>query len=490
MSRWSIGAWLAPSAASLILSACTVGPAYRPPAIATPARFAYEPASSATAEDPGRWWRSWNDPVLDGLVARALAANLDLAEAASRVRQARWQVTITGAAGQPQLSLQAEPSYTRLSRHSQIGAIASQGGGLAGAGLPGTAFASYRAGFDASWELDLFGGTRRAVDAARARAEASEWSRRDSQVMIAAEVADGYFRLRALQARAAIAEADLAAQRAMGDLIAAKLKAGLVDTLDLRRQEQAIASATAERAALAADEAGQIHALAVLLGTMPETLETELAAVEPAPAAPPAIAVGLPSDLLRRRPDIRAAERRLAAASAEIGVAVAGRFPKLSLTGAAELVSSALANLVTAGSFQGSAAATLAAPLLDGGRRRATVHLREEEYREAELAWHATVLAAFRDVEDALSRHAADRDRLAALVSADEAARDAFDTAQVRYRAGLIPFLDVRTAEATSLAAADNLANARAAVNRDLVALYKALGGGWSADDEAKERQR
>jgi NodT family efflux transporter outer membrane factor (OMF) lipoprotein len=490
MSSWPFRVHSLPPAAGLaLLAGCTVGPDYHPPAVAVPAQFERGDAEAAASADLAQWWQGWDDPLLNALVARGVAANLDLGQAAARVRQARWQITIAGASGRPQLSVQAEPSYTRLSRNSQIGAIASQGGGLAGAGLPGTDFDSYRAGFDASWEIDLFGGVRRSVEAARARADASEWSRRDARILIVSEIADGYFHLRSLDARIAIADADLAAQHELLDFISTRLHAGLVSTLDARRQEQAIAAATAARATLAAERETQLHALGLLLGGMPADLASALAASPTPPAVRPTIIAGLPSDLLRRRPDIRAAERMLAAASADIGVAVADRFPKLTLTGTAELVSTALASLFTGDSLQLMGAANLSLPLLDGGRARATVHLREDAYREAELAYRATVLAALRDVEDALSRHAADRDRLTALAAADVAARDALDTARVKYRAGLIDFLDVRTAEATSLDAADSLAKARVAVDQDMVALYKSLGGGWSESDGAREGQ-
>lgn len=469
-----------PLCLALALAGCTVGPAYHPPQVALPAQFS--PTAIDDAGDLAQWWHGWNDAELDRLVARGLAQNLDLAQAAARVREARWQVTIAGAAGKPQLSAEGNASRTRLSRNSSIGSIASGPAGLAGAGLPGSDFSSFRTGFDAAWEIDLFGGTKRAVEAAEARAEAAEWNRRDAQVVLIAEIADRYLQYRAVQARIAIADADLAAATELRDVIAARTAAGLNNTLDLRRQEQAVAGASAARVALDAERDVLLHALALLLGGAPDLLSHELADAPPAAAAPPAIVPGLPSELLKRRPDIRAAERRLAAASADIGVAMADRLPKLNLTGAADLVSTALARLISGDSAQLSLAAGLTAPLLDGGRGRATVRLREEAYREAELGWRGTVHAALRDVADALSRQTADRGRLSALAAADAAARDALDTSRARYRAGLTPFLDLLTAQTGSLAAADALAQARATRDRDVVALFKALGGGWQED--------
>jgi multidrug efflux system outer membrane protein len=469
-----------PLCLSLALAGCTVGPAYHPPQVAMPAHFS--PTAMNDAGDLAHWWHGWNDVELDRLVVRGLAQNLDLAQAAARVREARWQVTIAGATGKPQLSAEGSASRTRLSRNSSIGSIASGPAGLAGAGLPGSDFSSFRTGFDAAWEIDLFGGTRRAVEAAAARAEAAEWNRRDAQLVLIAEIADSYLQYRAVQARIAIADADLTAARDLHDVIAARTGAGLGNTLDLRRQEQVVAGASASRATLDAERDVLLHALALLLGGAPDLLSHELADGPLAATAPPAIGPGLPSELLKRRPDIRAAERRLAAASADIGVATADRLPRLNLTGAADLVSTALARLISGDSAQLSLAAGVTAPLLDGGRGRATVRLREEAYREAELGWRGTVHAALRDVADALSRQNADRGRLAALGAADAAARDALDTSRVRYRAGLTPFLDVLTARASSLAASDALAQARAARDRDMVALFKALGGGWQED--------
>jgi NodT family efflux transporter outer membrane factor (OMF) lipoprotein len=484
---------IAPMAGLAALSGCTVGPDYHAPSEDMPASFARPSPVQLDAAGLARWWTGWQDPALDRLIARGIAGNLDIAQAASRVRQARWQMVIAGAADQPQLSFEGNASHTHLSRNSQIGAIASQlesnggPGGLAGAGIPGTTFASFRTGFDASWEIDLFGGTRRAVEAARGRAEASEWSRRDAEVLVAAEIADGYFHFRALQRRLGIADANIASRRGRLASIAARQQAGLVSTLDLRAEQGEIAAATADRATLLADKEAQLHALAVLVGGMPEALAPELEASPPALAVRPVASPGLPAELLRRRPDVRAAERRLAAASADIGVAAADRLPRLQLSGALELVSSGLGRLVEGDSVQSNVAAGLSAPLLDGGRLRATERQRQEAYREAELAYRKTVLTALRDTEDALSRQAADKDRLGALAAADAAARDAFDTARVKHRAGLIGDVDVAEAETASLTAADQLATAHAAVDRDLVALYKALGGGWSEPQAAGE---
>ncbi|MGH7027788.1 TolC family protein, partial [Brevundimonas sp.] len=254
---------------------------------------------------------------------------------------------------------------------------------------------------------------------------------------------------------------------------------GLTTTLDERRAERDIAAAAAARQDLIARRAAQTHALAVLLGRPPLALMAELAAPPTATSTPGAIPVGLPSDLLRRRPDVRTAERDLAAATADIGVAAADLYPSISLTGAVSLVSGSLSKLISADSIQPTAAAGLVLPLLDGGRRRATLDLRRTQAQEALLAYQAVVLVALKDVEDALSRLEADRAREAQFRAAEGAARDQLATVQARSNAGLATGLDLLAARASLLDASDGLAQARAATDQDVVALYKALGGGW-----------
>ncbi|MBA3666624.1 MAG: efflux transporter outer membrane subunit [Sphingomonas sp.] len=468
-----------------------VGPDHVPGTVQMPATYEHEGRSASQPFDLRDWWTGWNDPFLNDLIRRGLTDNLDVAQAASRVRQARIQVTIAGAANKPQIDAEGQGSYTKLSSNAPLGSLSGgSAGDRPGRGRPGSDFTSFRAGFDASWEIDLFGGGARSVQAAKARADAAEWSRRDAQVMIAAEIADAYFQYLTLGSRTALADADLRARRELLDFINVRIRSGLVTTLDARREEREIATAVASRAALQAEREGLRHALGILIGTTPEALRGQLAADAPLPSANRQIPAGLPSELLRRRPDIRAAERRLSAANADIGVATADLFPKLNLTGALELVSTALASPLSTDSIQATAAAGLSLPLLDGGRRRATVKLREELYRENELAYRATVFGALRDVEDALSRSAADRLRAASLRAGAAAARDALDTTRVRYRAGLTPFLDVLDAESASIAAADTLARAETDARRDMIALYKALGGGWSEEPKAKEQDR
>jgi len=466
-----------------LLAGCTVGPNYAPPASPVPAAFS-APSPALPDDAVAAWWRGFGDPELETLIARGLAGNLQVRQAAERIAEARAQAGIVGAAALPVVQADAQASETRLSKTTSIGSIASLlgGGGRAGstpAGLPGTAFSTFQAGFDASWEIDLFGGVRRQVEAARARTEAAEWSARDAEVMIAAEIARSYLQYGALQRRIGLADATIAARAEALDTNRVRARHGLTTTLDERRAERDVAAARAQRQDLVAQRDAQAHALAVLVGEPPLALTQELAAAPAAPAAPAAIPAGLPSDLLRRRPDIRSAERKLAAATADQGAAVAQLYPTISLTGAANLVSGSLANLVSTDSFQPTATAAISWPILDGGRTRANIRLREAQTREAALAYRATVLGALKDVEDALSRLQADRARAAELAAAEASAADAVATAKVRADHGLTTELDWLEARATWLAAGDARLTAEAAVSQDAVALYKALGGGW-----------
>jgi NodT family efflux transporter outer membrane factor (OMF) lipoprotein len=484
MAHAMVPSRLRPFAALLLLGGCTVGPDYRPPAVAVPAAYTGAHGAAQPGTDVSRWWSAFGDPVLDDLIARARAGNLDVRQAAARVAEARAQERVVAARGGPSLNASAQAGYTRLSENSlpaglaNLGGGGQPGGGGSGIGLPGESFATFQAGFDAAWELDLFGGQRRANEAADARTDAAVWSARDAEVMLAAEVARTYQQYRALQRRIALADQTLASQREQLDFIRVRTKNGLVTTLDERRQQREVEKSGAARESLLADAEVHVHALGTLLGLAPAALAQELA---PSPTPTPgslAIPPGLPSDLLRRRPDIRAAERKLAAATADIGVATADLYPKLSLTGALQLASRSLATLLEADSIFANGAGRLSLPLIGGGKRE-TVALRRAQSDEALLAYQAIVLGALREVEDALTRLAADRRKVEQLRASVAAAQDAADTAQVRQRNGLVPMADVLVARQAWLADRDALAQAEAAAAEDEVALYKALGGGW-----------
>lgn len=472
MRRWAL------LGAATLAGCTTVGPNYREPAVPTPPQYA-ETEAGAGLGDAGlaSWWRAFGDSQLDALVNRAIAQNLDVQAAAARIREARAQETVAGAASQPQVDAQGSITRQRISENAIP--IPPGAGGGGSFGLPGAEFTTFRVGFDASWEIDLFGRTQRSVEAARARFGGALWNRRDVQVSIAAEVADSYLALRTLQERIATAEAELARQQRFENLVGVRVRGGLVTGQDLEQQKSERSSAAAVLPALRAQAEAQIHALGVLTGDTPEALIAELNRPAALPPAPPAIPAGLPSELLRRRPDIRAAERELAASTADIGVAVADLYPRFSLTAAPALVSTALGSLLEWGSRSFSAGASVDWPLLNGGRTRGNIAVANARQETALIAYRKTVLRALQDVEDALSRADGDRRQLAELDLAVRTAARAEDIARTRYRGGLVTYSDVLLAQARRLKLEDQVMETRGTLARDSVALFKALGGGW-----------
>jgi len=462
---------------ALSATACTVGPNYRRPQIPTPAAYAEAGSAGETAVTSGdadlsTWWTQFNDPLLDSLIQRALAASPTLQSAESKVREARLQEKVTGAAEYPTVSAAADAVTLNSNR----------GANPAAAQLPIPAHINlYSAGFDASWEVDLFGGTRRAVEEAKADTQANLWARRDGEVSLVAEVANDYMDLRQLQMRIAIGEAELARQKGLFDIVQERRRTGFVTNLDVNQQSTAVENAAALLPQLDAQARVEMHALGVLLGEPPETLTKELAATGATiPPPPPTLPLGLPSELLLRRPDVREAERRLAAASAEIGVKTAALYPKLDLLGLASFAGTSPGSLFSAQNLSSLALGTGAETLFDAGRNRAAVGVANEERKQALLAYQNTVLGALRDVEDALARYGSEETRRQHLALQVNATKASLVIAQDQYRTGFVTFINVLQAENALLSAEDQLAQSDSLMLTDLVAVYKALGGGWS----------
>lgn len=469
------------SASALLLAACTVGPDYSRPATVVPGHYAEVAASSGPTDAAlASWWTRFNDPLLNELISRAVAQNLDVESAAARIREARAREIVAGAAALPEVNAQGSATRQRISENAIPLPPGASGGNGSGAGfaLPGTEFSTFRVGFDASWEIDLFGRTRRSIEAARARTGAAIWDRRDLQVSAAAEVANSYFRLRELQARLVVAEAELARQKRFERLVSARAKGGLVTGQDLQQQRSERAGSAAAIPPLKALADAQVHALGVLTGDTPEALAARLTTATPLPS-PTVVPPGLPSDLLRRRPDIRLAERELAASSADIGVAVADLYPRFSLTAAPSLVSTALASLLEWGSRSYSIGASVDWPIFNGHSGRANVEVANARQSQALVAYRKAVLGALQDVEDALSRCDADRRQLAELNDALGTASRAEAIARSRYGGGLVTYSDVLVAQARRIQLEDQVIETRGALARDTAALFKALGGGW-----------
>lgn len=454
----------------VLLAGCMVGPDYvRPPAQEPAAWGEIDPASAsrATTDAPlPEWWTTFDDPLLTSLVERAVMWNLDLEQAVSRLRQARAQKRITSAALWPSVGSSASYSRNRTSANV-LGAD------------PGTTFDLWQVGFDASWEVDVFGGNRRAVEAAEGDVEAAENDAYAVLVSLLAEVGANYVQYRSLQQRIDLARANLDSQQKTLDLTRKLYDAGLAAEFDVTRARSQVATTDSTIPLLDQQAHQAMHQLCTLLGLPPMALAEELAPVGAIPSGPPAVAIGMPSELLLRRPDVSRSERRLAAATARIGVARRDLFPRFLITSFAGLESVSASDFITWGSRAANVGPTIMWPIFEGGRILANIDLTEERQRELAAAYQATVLQAFQEVEDALvaySREQLRRDDLERAVQADQRTAD---LARQLYAQGLTDFLAVLDAERTLFTSEDTLAQSERDVALDLVALYKAVGGGW-----------
>lgn len=463
---------------TLVLGGCVVGPTYRPPAASAPTRWA-TPLEDGETDNPAAlaaWWSSFSDPGLDRLVATAVSSNLTLRVAEERVREARAEREAVAGGRGP--SLGASSGYSR-----------NRFGGNSFPPLPpGTPldYNLYSVGFDAGWELDLFGGIRRSVEAANAEIGAAEYARRDVLVSVVAEVARNYIDARAYQRRLAITRQNITAQEDIVSLTRNRFQNGLSSDLDV---EQATALLTATRAQVPALQTGfeqSVHHLATLLGQPPGALLDDMSSVKPIPLTPPVVPVGLPSDLLQRRPDVRRAERELAAATARIGVARADLFPDFSLTGNVGLASLSASNWFEGASRYWSFGPTLEWNIFEAGRLRAVVRVQNARQEQALDEYRQTVLSALEDVENALVAYAKEQIRRESLDQSAHASEQALNLSTELYRSGLVDFLNVLDAERTLYAARDALVQSDESVSIDLVQLYKALGGGWEQGPGAR----
>jgi NodT family efflux transporter outer membrane factor (OMF) lipoprotein len=442
-----------------------VGTGYHPPQPDAPARWTA--AADARPPDPAvlaEWWKQFHDPVLDALVADALQANLDLATARAQLREARARRALAGAQLGPSVAVSASGSRTGLSGETGSGATVEL----------------YRAGFDASWEPDIFGGLRRGVEAADADLDASAEILRATRVSLVAEVVLNYVDLRTAERRLAVAESTVVARGETYDLTRWRLQAGLVSELDVAQAKTDLESASAALPLLRTTVAEAQNRLAVLLGRPAGALGERLAATATVPLAGSVAGAGIPADTLRQRPDVRAAERRLAAQTARLAQAGADRYPVFNLSaflGREGLTLGALGN--------GSAAAwsllgAVAAPVFDSGRIGANIEVQDALVEQALIAYQAAVLVALQDVENALVAVSNAGERLARLEQATQSARQTMRIAEQRYASGLTDFLTVLDAQRTLLSLEEQLVGGTGALATAQIQLYKALGGGWS----------
>jgi len=460
---------------SLLLAGCTVGPNYQEPKLATPAAWREAPQKGVDVRpvELTRWWTSFNDPLLDSLVERAVKSNLDLRIAEARIREARASRALAASGLWPTLELSGSYSRSRRSENAlTFGAVPSP----ASIRLEQDLFTT---GFDANWEIDIFGGARRGVEAADATLEASVESRRDVLVTLLGEVAKNYVDLRGFQRRVAVAQNNLKAQQDTLKLTRIRFQAGLTSDLEVAQAETQANTTAAQIPLLESALKAAAYNLDLLLGLSPGALGNELAAEQPIPVLPPEVLVGLPSDLLRRRPDIRFAERQLAAATALVGAATADLFPKFFLTGGYGLQSASASDWLTGRSRFWSIGPTVSWPIFDAGRIRANIEIRSARQEQALAQYEKAVLAALGEVEKALVHYSQEQARRQALLEAVASSRRAVEMAHELYVRGLSDFLNVLEAQRALYGAENDLAQSEATMASHLVALYKALGGGW-----------
>jgi NodT family efflux transporter outer membrane factor (OMF) lipoprotein len=463
--------WMAGCVVALGVAGCAVGPDYHPPKVSVPEQWSESMAGGETNDLSvmTNWWTSFGDLKLDSLVERAVNANLQLRVAAARVREARAQRGVVAAGRWPSLDASGSYTYNRISENYFLPLP------------PGTplSYNWFQSGFDAAWELDLFGRVRREVEAANADIAAAEFSRRDVLVTLLAEVARNYFEARSAQNRLDIIHQNIDAQKRLVELTTQRYRAGVVGELDVQQAKALLADTEAEVPSLETVLDNSIHRVGVLLGQPPGALSAELRQTADIPAPPPRVPVGLPSDLVRRRPDIQRAERQLAAATARIGVAKADLYPHFSLTGNAGLQSVSASTWFDPSSAFWTVGPTVTWRVFDAGRIRSNIRVQNAREEEALASYEQTVLSAFEDVENALGAYAREQVRYRSLENSVAAERAALKLAQDLYSNGLVDFIRVLEAQRSLYQAQDSLVQSQAGISQNLVALYKALGGGW-----------
>lgn len=453
---------------SLTAAACAVGPNYTAPATPPAAFQNADPAVFSAANPEAEWWKAFGDPVLDQLVGQALGGNLDLRIAVARVGEAR--------------ALFTEQRLDQLPHVTANGTYAKRDQQQPGFTTERAEIESYQAGFDARWEIDLFGRVRRGVQAAGAEAGAVQADLRDAQVTVAAEVARNYLELRGAQARLKVAQRNLETQRETVRLTKVRFDAGAGSPIDVASAQARLNATESVIPALITAEKRANHRLAVLTGQRPGALDALLvqreADVRPLITALP---IGEAGDLLRRRPDVQAAERRLAASTARVGVATADLFPRVSVTGFVGFLSGTATGFGNSASQAWSVAPTVSWPALDLGSAHARLRAARARDDAALASYDQTVLRALEDLENALVAYSQQQAQLRSLTDQAAASRRAAELARVQYKEGGIDFLVLLDAERTLLAAEDALTVAETGVNTNVVAIYKALGGGWTA---------
>ncbi|QOZ70915.1 efflux transporter, outer membrane factor (OMF) lipoprotein, NodT family [Bradyrhizobium arachidis] len=451
------------------LTGCAVGPDYAgPPRLNLPSHWSTKAASRRDAGTLDRWWLRLRDPLLNRLIEEAVEANPSVAKAKAVVREARATVQQTGAGLFPSVSGTASGTNNKTSS------------GSASAIADSAPYTLHQGSFDSSWELDLFGGTQRSIEAAVRGEQSAEEDLRDSLVTLIGDVAAYYVEARGYQARIALAERTSVSQRDTEKLTRSKYDAGSGNAVDLAKATAQAASTEANvptyQAALAAD----IHRLGILLGRPPNGVAALLAKSAPVPAPRMPLPTGLPADLLMSRPDIASAERKLAQVTAKIGAAEADRYPAVSLTGSVGTSAMRVGDLAKYSSVSWSVGPSVTVPVFDAGKRLATVRIAEAQRDQAFATFHSTLLTALEDVENALVSLAQERVRASKLTEAATNYREAAKLSRSLFETGSASFIDVLDAERSLYSAEDSLIQSKVAAAKDYISLAKALGGGWT----------
>lgn len=503
------------ASAVLLTSGCTVGPDFKRPSLWSPSSWLHHPSSQVengptpitsvidpSPPDPS-WWNIFHDPELSALESRVAQSNLDVRLATVRLVESRAQLRVTAADRYP--TLNGTGSYTR----EQISNKLIQRGlqeGISGVPIGGRSFDGvgisqstvngvrqyagevtvppvdlFEDGIDASWELDLWGRVRREVEAAKASVTASVEDRRSTLIMELAEVARDYMMLRGTQAQLAIALANQKTAETSVTLTQQRYVGGLTTDLDVQNAVAQLDRTTAEIPNDEQQIAQQVNALSLLLGEPPQALRTELETPAQVPPIPLRVPVGVPSELARRRPDIREAEARLHSATASVGVAVASFYPRVTLTGALNFQALEFRDLAFWPAAAWTLSPSISLPIFEGGRLRGQLQLSKARQQEAAISYQQTVLGAWHDVDNALTAYAAEQRRHDQLEQAVQAAGRALELAQQQYTHGLETFLNVLDAQRTLLGAQQQLASSTMVESSNLVQLYTALGGGWES---------
>lgn len=449
---------------SMLMAGCAaVGPDYSKPVMPVPNSWHTKLQDGLSAGQPLRlahWWTVFHDPVLSNLIKRAAARNLDLKKARVRLLEARARQTMSRGPLFP--ALNTSGSVTKNRAHNRETNL-------------------YNAGFDAVWELDIFGGVRRSVEAATADLQADREDLRDILVSLLAEVCRNYIDVRTYQVRLTLTAENIKTQQKSLQLVRSRYESGLVTDLDIQQATYSLENSRAQVPALRTGLNVAQNRLALLLDLPPGALDKQLRQREPIPSAPPRVAVGIPADLIRRRPDIRRAERRLAAQSARVGVAAAALYPALKLHGSISFEALTFNNLFDSINRTSGFGPAVSWPIFDAGQIRANIKARSAVREQYFIQYESTVLTALNEVENALTAYTNEQNQARHLKLSAAAAEKSLKLARIRYTSGLTNFTAVLNAQESLLAIQDQTARSAGTLSADLVRIYKALGGGWTS---------